>query len=70
MSGVLAFETCVCAWCNRDLGFRPGRVQGVPATNYGMCPDCLAERLVAANEHPRLFGRERAAVVPLRRHAS
>jgi predicted transglutaminase-like cysteine proteinase len=37
----------VCAWCERKLGIRPATVRGVPSTNYGMCPDCLAERLVA-----------------------
>ncbi len=70
MSSDLASETCVCAWCNRELGFLPGNVQGISATNYGMCPDCLAERLAAANALPQLFGRDRAAVVPLQRHAS
>ena len=70
MSSDLASETCVCAWCDCELGIQAGKVQGVSATNYGMCPDCLAERLAAANEFPQLLGRDRAAVVPLRRRAS
>ena len=42
----------VCSWCDCKLGIRPATVQGVPATNYGMCPDCLAERLVALKAAP------------------
>jgi hypothetical protein len=37
----------VGAWCSRKLGIRPGRVRGIRTTNYGICSDCLAERLVA-----------------------
>ena len=70
MSRDLAPEICVCAWCNRELGFHTGKVQGVPAKNYGMCPDCLAERLAAAIELPHRLRPDLAAVVPLRRHAS
>ena len=42
----------VCAWCDCKLGIRPGTVRGVPATNWGMCPDCLSERLVALMAAP------------------
>ena len=42
----------VCSWCGRKLGIRPGSVRGVPATNYGMCPDCLAKRLAALGAAP------------------
>ncbi len=37
----------ICAWCDRKLGLLPGKLRQVPATNYGMCRDCLAERLAA-----------------------
>jgi hypothetical protein len=37
----------VCAWCDCELGICMGAVRGVPTTNYGMCPDCLARRRLA-----------------------
>jgi len=46
MKGHFHLETHVCAWCKRELGFGPGNVCGIPATNYGMCANCLAEQLV------------------------
>ncbi len=42
----------VCAWCDRKLEMRPGRVRGVPATNWGICPTCLSNRLVALMAAP------------------
>ena len=40
-------EMNICAWCERKLGLLPGKFRRVPATNYGMCGDCLAEHLAA-----------------------
>ena len=42
----------VCAWCNRELGSASTSVQGVPATNWGMCPDCLWKRTKALMATP------------------
>ena len=40
----------VCAWCNCKLGIWPCSVRGVPATNWGMCPECLSSRLIALTD--------------------
>ncbi len=40
-------EMNICAWCNRKLGLLAGKLRDLSATNYGMCRDCLAERLAA-----------------------
>ncbi len=40
-------EMNICAWCDRTLGLLPGKLRNDPATNYGICPDCLAECLAA-----------------------
>ena len=37
----------VCAWCEFELGTLPSTVRGIDATNYGMCPGCVSERLGA-----------------------
>ncbi len=42
----------ICAWCERKLGIRPGTVRGVSSMNFGICPDCLAERLAALSAGP------------------
>lgn len=42
----------ICAWCNRKLGIWPCSVRGVPATNWGMCPDCLSSRLSVLGDAP------------------
>jgi hypothetical protein len=43
--GHFPYEMNICAWCERKLGLLPGKLRRVPTTNYGMCSDCLAERL-------------------------
>ena len=35
----------VCAWCNCELSLQFGMVAGEPAKNYGMCTDCVMEKL-------------------------
>ena len=42
----------VCAWCDREIGSVSATVRGVPATNWGMCPDCLSKRLAALMAAP------------------
>ncbi len=45
--GHLSNELKICAWCNRKLGLSPGNPRHVSVANYGMCRNCLAERLAA-----------------------
>ncbi len=45
MSRSSHLEPYLCAWCNCKLGFGSAKIRGVPATNYGMCADCLAVQL-------------------------
>ena len=42
----------ICAWCDAKLGIWPCTVRGIPATNWGMCPDCLSKRLAALGAVP------------------
>jgi len=42
----------VCAWCDRDIDNVSATVQGVPATTWGMCPDCLSSRLDSLRAAP------------------
>ena len=45
MSGSSHLKIYLCAWCNRELSIRPGKLRGDPATNYGMCATCLVVQL-------------------------
>ena len=67
MSSDLASDTCICAWCDCELGFQAGKVQGVSATNYGMCRDCLAKRLAAAIGLPHRLSPDLASLAVGRR---
>ena len=45
--GLQGNRMLVCSWCDVELGTRPSTVRGADATNYGMCPGCVSERLGA-----------------------
>lgn len=36
---------CICAWCDRTIETLAGQPSQQPATNFGMCEDCLRTQL-------------------------
>jgi hypothetical protein len=42
----------LCAWCEREIGGSAAMVHGVLATTWGMCPECLSDRLAALKATP------------------